>query len=607
MSSLASFRGAFAALCGLLIAIAVISGCAQRLPRAAVDGTVAADTDSEDDNDERDDGDEGRRPAPPVRQAAPEIPADLPSNDLTRGLLYEFLLAEIAGQRGNVGVAAQTYTDLARRTRDPRVARRATEIAIFARMNSTAIEAARIWRETDLKSPRALQVLATLLVTAGRLDEAEPHLKALLAGEGASTANAFAQLGRTLAAAQDKEAALRLVQKLAEGHAQLPQARFAVAQAAVGAGQDELALQELRRARELRPDWDAAVLLEAQVLQKRSAGEAIASLTRYLQKYPNSREVRLSYARLLVSEKRFSDARAEFQKLLADFPGNTEVVYAVALLSVQLNDYGPAETNLRRLLDMDYRDKDTVRLYLGQVAEEQNKYGEALKWYQGVESGEQFIPAQLRYAQLLAKQGKLVEGREHLRKLAAAGGPERVQLILAEAQLLRDANREKEAFQVVEQALDAQPEQPELLYDYAMLAERVDRVDVLESSLRKLIKIRPDHAHAYNALGYSLADRNLRLGEARELIEQALKLAPEDWFIVDSMGWVLYRQGNLPEAITWLRKAHAGRPDAEIAAHLGEVLWMNGDRGEAEKVWREAADKNPKSDSLLKTIKRFKP
>ncbi len=597
MVSPASLKGALATLCGLLLVVALFSGCAHRPPNVSADGSVDADVEIEEDED---------RPAPP-RQAAERAP-ELPSNELTQGLLYEFLLAEIAGQRGNVGVSAQTYIDLARRTRDPRVARRATEIAIFARMNATAAEAAKIWRETDPGSLRALQVFSSLLVSTGRFDEAEPQLRELLSSDPANVGNSFAQLGRTLAAAQDKPGALRLVQKLAEGYAQLPQAHYAVAQSAAGAGQDDVALAEVRKAQALRPDWDAAALLEAQVLQKTaSGGAAIASLSRYLQKYPNSREVRLSYARLLVGEKKFSDARGEFQKLLADFPGSTEVVYAVALLSLQLNDYGLAETNLKRLLDMDYRDKDTVRLYLGQVAEEQNKYGEALKWYEGVKSGDQFIPAQIRYAQVLSKEGKLDEARARLKNLADAGGPQRVQLVLAEAQILRDANREKEAFSVVEKALDAQPEQPDLLYDYAMLAERMERVDVLESSLRKLIKIRPDHAHAYNALGYSLAERNQRLPEAHELIEQALKLAPDDFFIVDSMGWVLYRQGRLPEALVWLRKAYGGRPDPEIAAHLGEVLWVHGDKAEAEKVWSEATQKSPRNDTLQKTIKRFKP
>jgi len=223
-----------------------------------------------------------------------------------------------------------------------------------------------------------------------------------------------------------------------------------------------------------------------------------------------------------------------------------------------------------------------------------------------VGEGEQYVQAQIRYAQVLARQGKLDDARAHLQQAAAKSSPQRIQLVLAEAQLLRDANQPKAAFDLVGQALDRVPNNPDLLYDYAMLAEKIERVDVLESSLRKLIEIRPEHAHAYNALGYSLADRNQRLPEARELIEKALKLAPDDSFIIDSMGWVLYRQGKLKDSLGYLRRAYAGRPDPEIAAHLGEVLWALGERSEAERVWGDAARDSPDNETLANTIKRLK-
>lgn len=545
-------------------------------------------------------------PAPIARLPAEPAPV-LPKQDLTETILYEFLLAEIAGQRGNVGLAAQAYADIAKRTRDPRIARRATEVAIYARMQSTAIESARIWHETEPGSARALQVFTGLLLNAGRLDESLPYLRKLLASEGKGIGDAFLQINRSFANTQDKAAVLRVVKLLADDHPALPEARFAIAQAALAAGDTELALAETRRAQAIKPDWEQAVLLEAQILQRTSGDQALARITQFLQKYPNSRDVRLSYARALVSEKQFPKARAEFQKLLSDFPTNTEVIYAVALLSLQLQDYAIAETNLRRLLELNYRDPNTIRIYLGQSAEEQKKFGDALRWYGAVSPGEQFIPAQIRFAQVLAKQGKVTDARAHLQNLTAANSQQRVQLILAEASVLRDANQSREAFELVGRALGSEPDHPDLLYDYAMLAEKLDRVDVLESSLRKLISIRPDHAHAYNALGYSLADRNIRLPEARKLIEAALKLSPDDSFIIDSMGWVLYRMGDLPEAVKYLRRAYAGRPDADIAAHLGEVLWTLGERDEARKLWRDAAEKTPANETLQNTIKRFKP
>jgi tetratricopeptide (TPR) repeat protein len=578
------------------VAFALFAGCAANPPQPAASG---AETQDESDADAP--GAEAYAGA-----AEPEDRSALPKQELDKDLLYEFLLAEIAGQRGSVGLSAQAYVDLARRTRDPRIARRATEIALYARMNNAAIDAARVWQETEPGSARPLQALAGLLVAAGRYDEALPILKKLLASSASDPPSGFTQLTRTLANAQDKQAALKLVQNLAADYPKLAQAHFAVAQAAVNAGEDRVALEQARRAGQLRPDWEAPVLLEAQLLQKVSVDRAVSLLAAFLQQHPAARETRLAYARMLVAQQRFAEARAEFRKLMTGTPESTDMAFAVALLSLQIKDYDAADRYLRGLLDSPYRDKDGVRLYLGQVAEERKNLPEALRWYGEVGEGEQYVPAQMRYAQILSRQGKLDAARAHLQQAAAKSSQQRVQLILAEAQLLREANQPKTAFDLVGQALDRLPNNPELLYDYAMLAEKIERVDILEASLRKLIEIRPEHAHAYNALGYSFAERNQRLPEARELIERALQLAPDDSFIVDSMGWVLYRMGKLKDSLGYLRRAFAGRPDAEIAAHLGEVLWALGERDEAERVWNDATQANPENETLVNTIKRLK-
>jgi len=308
-----------------------------------------------------------------------------------------------------------------------------------------------------------------------------------------------------------------------------------------------------------------------------------------------------------VAERKYAEARIEFQTLFKDFPDNIDVVFSVGVLSLQLKDYALAEANFKRLLTLPYRDKNTVRLYLGQIAEEQKNYPEALRWYDEVAQGELYLRAQTRYALVLNKQGKLDAARAHLRQVDAGSVAERVQLLLTEAQLLRDANQPRAAFDLIEQALKNMPDQPELLYDYAMLAEKIERMDLLESNLKTLIRLKPDYAHAYNALGYALAERNLRLPEAQELLEKALQLSPEDPFIIDSMGWLMYRLGKHTQALEYLRKAYTARPDPEIAAHLGEVLWVAGERSEAEKIWLEAAKVTPGNDALKSTIKRFKP
>jgi len=532
--------------------------------------------------------------------------AKLPEQELTEPLLYEMLLAEIALQRGNRALAAQTYAELAKRTKDPRVARRAVEVANFARTPQFALEAARVWHDADADSVQALQTLTALLVNARKVDEAEPYLAKLLERDGDAAAGGFMQLGRLLAANPDKQANLRVVRSLARRHPALPQAQLAIAQAAYAANDDAAALAAARRAAEMRPGWDAAAIYEAQVLQRTSVDLAAASLAAFLEQYPKSREARLAYARLLAGERRYAEARAEFEKLLAAFPDNGDVRYAVGLLALQLKDYATAETSLTRLLEMGFRDPHGVRFMLGQAAEEQRKWAEAVRWYDGIPRGDNYLPARLRIANIMGKQGKLEEARAYLRALDTEGD-QRVQVLIAEAQLLRDANQHRDAFDLLGQALKAQPEQPELLYDHALTAEKLERFDVLESSLRTLIRLKPDYAHAYNALGYSYADRNLRLPEARKLIERALELSPEDFYIIDSMGWVLYRMGDLKGAAEHLRRAYLGRPDAEIGAHFGEVLWTMGERTEAERVWQDVLKRHPENETLQKTLKRLRP
>lgn len=529
----------------------------------------------------------------------------LPAQELTQAILFKIMVAEVAMQRGQAHVAVPAYLELARETRDPRVAQRATELAWNARLVSAAIEAAGIWMQSDPGSQRARQALVALLVNQAQLKEALPHLENWVAADKTNAGQVFLQIASLLARHKDRAAVLGLMQALARSYGDVPEARLAVAQAAWGAGNAELALAEARAGLALRPDWELAALFLAQVLQQRSAAEAISYLGGYIKEHRQARDARLNYARLLVNEKRYDEARRQFEVLLKDFPDNADVTMAVALLAMQAGDYDSAETQLQRLFKLGYKDPNAVRMYLGQISEERKRFDEALKWYGEVTPGGQHITAQSRYAGVLAKQGRLGDARRHLQQVNPQNSQQRVQLAQAEATLLREASAYREAFEVLDRALVELPDSPELLYDHALAAEKVDRVDVLEANLRRVIKMRPDHAHAYNALGYTLADRNERLDEARQLIDTALKLAPEDPFIMDSMGWVLYRQGRGEEALTYLQRAYGLRPDPEIGAHLGEVLWAEGKRDEARKIWSDVLKAHPKNEILQNTIKRF--
>lgn len=531
----------------------------------------------------------------------------LPSVELTPSLLYELVAAEIAGQRGASAVSLTKYLELARRTRDPRLAQRAAEIAFFERNNARALEAAELWYEIDPASLDASQTLSGLLINAGRGEEALPHLERLLSAESTNVAEGFLQLNRLLARNQDRKGTLSIVQRLAAKYPTVAEAHGAVAQAAANAQEDELAVREAREALRLKPDWEFPAMLAGQLLSKRSAAEASTELAAFLQRNPAAHEIRMALARSLIAEKKYPEARAEFQRVERAAPDNPDVLYALGLLALDAKDFATAEKYLKSLLGREPRDRNLVYLYLAQVMEEQKRYPEAREWLAQVGRGDQYFNAQNRIAQSYAREGKVNEGRAHLQTIVAVNNQQRVQLILSEAQLLRDAGRNREAFDVLEKSLDKLPNHPDLLYEYAMTAEKIERIDILEANLKKVIQLKPDYAHAYNALGYSLADRNERLAEARDLIEKALAIAPDDAFIIDSMGWVLYRLGELNRAHDLLRKAFEARPDPEIAAHLGEVLWKMNRRAEAERIWREAIARSPDNETLKATIKRLKP
>ena len=594
-------------LCTLLLNAALLGACAQLtapLDAPAIPEAAAIER--------SDDAEPEARPRTARRGMFREADgtsrqAPLPSVDLTPSLLYELIAAEIAGQRGASAVSLAKYLELARRTRDPRLAQRAAEIAFFERNNERALEAAELWFSIDPASLDASQTLSGLLINAGRGEEALPHLERLLAAESSNVAEGFLQLNRLLARNTDRKATLSIVQRLAAKYPALAEAQGAVAQAAANAQEDETAIGAAREAMRLKPEWEFPVLLAAQLLSKRSAAEASVELAAYLRRVPGSTEVRLALARSLIAEKKYPEALVEFQRVEKAAPDDPDVLYALGLLALDSKDYAGAERYLKRVLTREPRDRSLVQLYLAQTMEEQKRFVEARSWLSQVGRGDHYFNAQNRIAQSFAKEGKVEEGRAYLQTIVAVNNQQRVQLILAEAQVLRDANRNRDAFDLLEKSLDKLPNHPDLLYEYAMTAEKIERVDILELNLKKVIQLKPDYAHAYNALGYSLADRNERLAEARDLIEKALKIAPDDAFIIDSMGWVMYRLGEYGRAYELLKKAFDARPDAEIAAHLGEVLWKLNRRAEAERVWSDAIARSPDNETLKSTIKRLKP
>ncbi|QKS30112.1 MAG: tetratricopeptide repeat protein [Candidatus Accumulibacter similis] len=543
------------------------------------------------------------RKAPP---SAPQ-PDEKDYSGLSGQVVYQALLAEVALQRGKSEFASDAYADLARRTRDPAIIARAVEVAGQARRVELVLALARLWIEVEPGSQRAQQVLVGVQIMSNRLDGLAPQLISMLQKDPAALPANLVALNRMFARSPDRQAVLALVSEVCAPFFGLAEAHYAVAIAASTAGQQARALTEARQALELRSDWEAAALLEAQILAQQSPAAAITALQGFLARHPKSPDAQLQLARLLVGEKRYSEARRHFDQLLLSHPNNPDVVFPVALLALQENDVALAEKQLKHLLTLDLQNRSAPYYYLGQIAEDGQRPDEALAYYGQVGPGEQYLPAQLRSAGIVARSGKLDEARSLLQQAATSRPELRVQLVIAEAALLREAKHTEAALAVLERELQRQPQQPELLYESALLSERLGRMEVVETRLRKLIELQPDSAQAYNALGYSYADRNIRLAEARQLIEKALQLAPNDGYILDSMGWVLYRQGDLEGALTYLQRALAQRQDAEIAAHLGEVLWTLGRKHEAQRIMLEAQKKDPTHEALNEAIRKFSP
>ncbi len=538
----------------------------------------------------------------------PEHASTLPPQELTEQLLFMLLLAEIAGARGEIAVSVEAYIELARMTRDPRIAKRATEIALFARDIGAAAEAARLWVEADPDSDEAKRVLAGVLASSGeRLNEVQIQLARILALSPDQLEQNLLGLNRALARVPDRQVVRSIVFRLTEPYLDQAAAHFARAQAEAGAEDGIGALAAIDEALERRPDWESAVQFKAQLLvQLDATDDALALLEDYLQRSPGSDQIRLSYARTLVTAGNLQAALAEFQRLLDASPADRDLMYAVALVSSQLENYAVAEQLFERALAAGHHEADNIRLNLGHIAERRDRPDDALRWYRAVAAGRNHLDAQVRIALLLARQGEIEEARRHLRSVAAEG-EERRRLLLTETLVLRNAGRYADALLVIDDALRSDPEDSEMLYESAMLAERLDKLSEMEARLRKLITLEPDHAHAYNALGYTLADRGLRLDEAESLIGRALELAPDDPFILDSMGWVRFRQNDAEAALTHLERAYAIQPDPEIAAHLGEVLWSLDRREEAMRIWREALQESPDNEALSDTIRRFNP
>ncbi|MFM0069880.1 tetratricopeptide repeat protein [Paraburkholderia sediminicola] len=546
----------------------------------------------------------------PLGPATAEDQKSLPGVPLSSQIVFQVLAAEVALQRDQPAPAYQTYLALARDTHDPRMAQRATEIALAAQSPSDALAAAQLWQQYAPDSERAAQLDASLLVLSGKPDDAAPILARELARVPADNrGSAILALQLLLSRGPNRIGGLHVLQDLLKNDLNRPEAQLAIARQQLVSDDAPGARKSLEQALTLKPDYLPAALTLSQ-MGPEERKEGIASLEKYVQQNPKSHDARLALAQMYLASDRLDDAQKQFEIMHKNNATDLTPLMALALIKIQQKNFTDAQTYLTQYAQQAEKtpgaDPGQAYIYLAQLSLEQKNEAAASDWLNKVSpASQQFVPAQITRAQLLAKQGKTEDARKLLANLQAPDPRDQALLARTDAAILFDAKRYPEAETRLQQATANFPDDPDLTYDYAMAAEKTGHYDVMEAQLRKLIQTQPDNPQAYNALGYSLADRNQRLPEADKLVERASALAPNDAFIMDSVGWVKYRMGDTSDAIKLLRKAYDLQPNAEIGAHLGEVLWKTGAQDQARAAFRDARKLEPDNDTLVKTLQRL--
>jgi len=538
---------------------------------------------------------------------------------MTAQIFYEVLVGELTLRTGDPGSSYALILDSAKRTRDPQLFQRATEIALQSRSGEAALAAARAWKQTLPDSRDARRLELQILIALNRLSETVEPLRAEIAAtsqiERPMLMNVIA---RNYARANDKKLAASVVEQALADELKTP-ATAAPAWAAIGrvrlaAGDNAGALEAAGKGMQADPASEAPAVLALEMIDA-NQDQAEPLLKRYLESPKASPEVRMGYARELAQDRRYTESSSQLAILTRQQPDLPDPWLLLGTLQAQAKQDAAAETSVKRYIsltekqgDGEDRSRGLTQAYfvLSQTAERRKDFSAAEAWLAKIDNPEDLTATQLRRATILAQQGRLAEGRQLIRALPASTADQRRQKTMAEVQLLRDTKHYQEAYDLLAQASAATPDDGDLIYDQAMVAEKLNRMDDMERLLRRLIVMKPDNQNAYNALGYSLADRKVRLDEAKTLIQKAVQLAPDDPFIADSLGWVEFRMGNHQEATRILETAYKQRPDPEIGAHLGEVLWVSGQRDRALVVWKESVQADAENETLQETLKRLR-
>ncbi|WP_439863262.1 tetratricopeptide repeat protein [Pseudomonas antarctica] len=562
----------------LLLAFVFLSGC-QAMAPVSPDGT------------------------PPVEDSTPAPEKPKVYSSFSEETVYSLLTAELAGQRNRFDIALDNYVTQAINTQDPGISERAFRIAEYLGADQAALDTSLIWAKNAPDDLEAQRAAAVQLARAGRYDDSMVYMEKVLQGKG-DTHFDFLALSAADTDQDTRNGLMKSFDRLLQKHPKNSQLIFGKALLLQQDDEADAALKLL----EQNPPEDgeiAPILLRARLLQNLNRGkEAIPLLEKSIKKYPEDKRLRLTYARMLVEQDRMADAKVQFANLVQQYPDDDELRYSLALVCLEAKAWDEAKGYLEELIQRESH-VDSAHLNLGRIAEERNDPQGALLEYAKVGPGNDYLPAQLRQADILMSNGRTDEAEKRLAAARDAEPDYAIQLYLIQAETLSANKQGDRAWKVLQQALLQYPDDLNLLYTRAMQAEKRNDLAQMEKDLRLIIKRDPDNAMALNALGYTLSDRTTRYAEAKVLIEQAHKLNPEDPAVLDSLGWVNYRLGNLDEAERLLRQALERFPDQEVAAHLGEVLWANGKQREARQIWGKFLKEQPDSPILRGTIKRL--
>ena len=540
--------------------------------------------------------------AAPVQTPLPASAGSFSSPE--QALTYHVMLGELALQRGISKTGVQQYASAAHLSTDPTLAQYATLLAYKDGDDSLALELTHRWLQLAPKNNSARHFEAVLNTRLGNLNIAVSEFEKLLADSPGENLQLISDL---LGQETDAKQGLPVMQKLVAGQSESAQAHFALARLAMHYQDAPLAIEETRRALILKPDFDQALILEARaLLVVGNNSEALQLLKARAEAQPDSTRMHLAYATVLAQTGQDVLAQVEFIAINKRHPNNPDALYSLGLLALQDNNLIAAQDYFTRLLKTGQRDND-ARYLLGNTSELAKRYPEALQWYQQVNGGNNWLTAQVSVARVLMSQQKPDAARSYIDDIVGMDPDDGVQFRIAEAQLFSDAGDNKTALQVFDQGLMENPGNPDLLYARALVQENAGDATAAENSLRQILAEQPENADALNALGYMLVVHSTNYQEARGYIEKALQLKPDDLAIIDSMGWVEYRLGNYPQALSYLRKAYAQLADPEVAAHLTEVLWVTGEKQEAHRIWSSALKQHPGDAALLKVGQRFSP